>query len=98
MSSRDGMLERRVQRVEVEPGGLDLGALGDLVPHGDEHVAEQFLHGRQGMARAGRTTVGRQRDVDGFLDEDPGVAFGLELGSGAPRAPPLISARAAPTR
>ena len=42
--------------------------------------------------------VGRQRDVDGLLDQHPRVALGLELGRARGRAPCRSRPRAAPTR
>ena len=70
-----------VQRVEVEPLGLDLGALGDLPAHADEQVGDALAAAARSDAGApsGRA-AGRQRDVDGLLGEDALVALGLELG------------------
>ena len=72
---------REVQGVEVEPLGLDLGALGDLVAHGDEDVGDAAPPSVVSGCRAprGRAVLG-QRDVDGLLDQDPRVALGLQLG------------------
>ena len=67
-----------VERVEVEPLGLDLGTLGDLVAHRDEDVGEQLLDGRQRVPGADGAAAGRQRDVDGLGDQDPGVALVLQ--------------------
>ena len=69
-----------VEGVEVEPLGLDLGSLGDLPAHRDEDVADALLQRRERVAGTGRTSVPRQRDVDGLVDEHPGVAGRLELG------------------
>ena len=45
-----------VERVEVEPLGLDLGTLGDLVAHRDEHVGDPV--GQAWSAGAGRRAGG----------------------------------------
>jgi hypothetical protein len=75
------MVGVHVQRVEVEPFGLDLGTLRHLVAHGHEVILDAFLNGGQRMARSGRTTVVGQGDVDGLLDEDGPVALLLEFGA-----------------
>ena len=59
-SARAGWSGRHVERVEVEPLGLDLGALGDLVAHRDEDVGDPLLQGGQrvpGAARAAGPTA-----------------------------------------
>ena len=59
------MVGREVQRVEVVPLGLDLGALGDLVAHPDEHVGQPVGQGGDRMpgagADAGPTAGSRRR-------------------------------------
>ncbi len=65
-----------VQGVEVEPLRLDLGALGNLVTHGDEHVLDPLHECGQRVPGAARTSIGGQGDVDGLLDEHPLVALG----------------------
>ena len=70
-----------VERVEVQPRRLDLGALGDLVAHRDEHVRDPLADLRDRVPGAARGAVERQRDVDGLLDEHPLVALGLEHGA-----------------
>ena len=75
MDGAGRVVGREVQRLEVEPVVLDLGALGDLVAHRNEHVADPLGQRGQRMPRAGRCPVGGQRDVDRFLDEHPRVAL-----------------------
>ena len=79
-SARAGWSGGDVERVEVEPLRLDLGALGDLVAHGDEHVGDALRAWWSAGAGRRAGAVPGQRDVDGLLDEDPLVALGLELG------------------
>ena len=67
-----------VQRVEVEPLGLDLGAFGHLPPHRHENVGDAISDQRQWVLGAAWLAVPRQRHVDGFLDQDAGVAVSLE--------------------
>ena len=47
------VVRREVQRVEVEPLGLDLGALGHLPAHRDEDVLDALLQGGERVARTG---------------------------------------------
>lgn len=65
------MVGREVEGVEVEPFGLQLGALGDLPPHGDEDIAHVVDERRQRMAGTDRVLAHRQGHVD---------PLGLELG------------------
>ena len=74
------VVRRHVQGVEVEPLGLDLGALGPLVAHREEQVGDPLGQRGQRVPGAGGDPVPRQRDVDRLLDQDPLVALGLELG------------------
>ena len=67
-----------VQRVEVEPLGLDLGSLGHLVAHRDEDVGDPLGQRGQRVPGAAGTAVPGQRDVDGLLDEHPRVALGAQ--------------------
>ncbi len=67
-----------VEGVEVEPLGLEHRALGDLPAHGHEEVGDVVGHQRDRVARAARATAGRERDVDGLLDEHPLLGLGLE--------------------
>ena len=46
-----------VERVEVEPLGLDLGPLGDLPAHADEHVGDLLLQGLQRVPGALRQSA-----------------------------------------
>ena len=81
-----------VQRVEVQPRRLDLGALRDLPAHRHEHVGDLLADLRDGMAGAARDPVPRQRDVDGLLDEHPLVALGDEhLAAGVERGLRLLA-------
>ena len=88
------VVRAEVERVEVQPLGLDLGALGDLPAHRDEHVADQLLEGGQRVPGALRGAVPRQRDVDGLLDQHPRLVLGLELGLPGRRAPASTAPRA----
>ncbi len=74
------MVGRGVQSVEVEPAVLGFRPFGDLVSHRGEDVDHPVDHQRERMAAAERSTGGGHGDVDGFLDENAGVAFGAELG------------------
>ncbi len=84
-----------VQGVEVEPLGLDLGALGDLPAHADEDVPDAVLQQGQRMPGTGVSATAA-RDVHRLRDELRG-RLGLEdLGlraasawSTRPRAPPM---------
>ena len=75
-----GMVGREVQRVEVVPLGLDLGSLGDLVAHADEHVGQPVGERRDRVPGAGRVPVPRQRHVRRLVDQHPAVPVGLEFG------------------
>ncbi len=68
-----------VQGVEVEPLGLDLGPLGDLVAHGHEDVLDALRQRGERVPGAGRYAVVGQRDVHGLLDQHAGVPLGLQL-------------------
>ena len=70
-----GVVLLEVQRVEVEPRRLDLGALGHLPAHADEHVGDALGELRERVAGAARAPVPRQRDVDRLLDEHALVAL-----------------------
>ncbi len=72
-----------VEGVEVEPLRLELRAFGHLPAYGGEDLADAPHEGDQRVERPGGTAVGGQRDVDGLLDEHPGVPLCLQLG-GAP--------------
>jgi hypothetical protein len=74
------VVRQHVQRVEVVPLGFDLGSLGDLVAHRDEHVGQPVTQRGDGVARADRGPAARQGDVDRLGDEDLPVSFGLQLG------------------
>ena len=69
-----------VERVEVQPLRLDLGAFGDLVAHADEDVGDPLHQRGQRVPGAARGAVPGQRDVDPLLGQHPRVALGLELG------------------
>jgi hypothetical protein len=69
-----------VERVEVQPLGLELGALGDLVAHPDEDVGDPVGQRGQRVPGAAGQPVPRQRDVDPLLGQHPGVALGLQRG------------------
>jgi hypothetical protein len=69
---------RHVEGVEVEPLVLDLGALGDLPAHRDEHVGDPLLQRGERVPHPHRDEPGQERDVDPLLDEHPRVALLLE--------------------
>ena len=75
---RAGWSGTEVERVEVEPLGLDDRTLGDLPAHRDEDVGDQLGAGGDRVPGAGGHPVGRQRDVDGLLDQHPLLVLGLE--------------------
>ena len=82
-----------VQRVEGQPLGLDLRALGDLPAHADEDVLDPLGDEADRVPGAERRLRAQDGEVLGLLDEDPLVALRLEL------ALPLAEGRAdAPTR
>ena len=70
---------REVQRVEVEPLGLELRALRDLPAHRHEDVLDLRHHRRDRVPGTCRRAVVGQRDVDGLLGQDPGVPLGDQL-------------------
>jgi hypothetical protein len=72
------MVGHEVERVEVVPLRLDLGALRDLVAHADEQVTDAFHQRRQGMPGAACAPIGRQRHVDRLLGEHPLRRLGSE--------------------
>ena len=69
-----------VERVEVQPLRLELGAVGDLVAHAHEDVGDPLGERGQRVPGAARGAVPGQRDVDPLLGQHAGVALGLELG------------------
>ena len=85
-----GVVGRDVERVEVVPLGLDLGPLGDLVAHRDEHVGQPVGDHRDRVPGARRRPVVGQRDVDPLGDQDLLVTVPLEFllagGQGVPDA------------
>jgi hypothetical protein len=92
-----------VERVEVQPLGLELGAFGDLVAHPDEDVGDPVGEAGQRVPRAAGRAVPGQRDVDPLLGQHPGVPLllqdgeprGVGLGDGHPgRVDPLPGVRA----
>src|SRR2546427_10073507 len=54
-----GMVFRRVQRREVEPVGLDLGALGHIEAHGAEDALDALQRQRHGVQATLATEIGR---------------------------------------
>ena len=82
------MILRDVERFEVAPTGLDLGAFGDLVAHADEDVLERLTNLGDQMQVAGKTTrqhlgqiqaVGRETCDPRGGDELSAAAFGQRL-------------------
>ena len=59
-----GMLGRHVQRVEVVPVVLDLGAFDDREAHAREDLLDPLAHDGQRMAMAEARPAAGQRDVD----------------------------------
>ena len=74
------MVGDEVERVEVQPLGLELGTLGHLPAHGDEDVLHQVHQGGDRMHRADGLGLDRQRHVDPLLDQDAGQLGRLDLG------------------
>jgi hypothetical protein len=72
------VVRAQVEGVEVEPLGLEDGALGDLPAHRDEHVRDQLGAGGDRVPGASGAAVGGQCDVDGLLDQHPLLVLGLE--------------------
>ena len=75
------MVGVHVQGVEVEPLGLDLGALGHLPAQTDEMVLDALDQRGQRVPGAGRSAVVGQGDVNGFSGQHSHVA-GLPLDLG----------------
>ncbi len=69
---------RKVQCVEVELLGLDLGSLGELPAHRDECVGDMLGQDRDRVAGADGLTGRRQRHVDALGDQHFSVAFGAQ--------------------
>ena len=67
-----------VEGVEVQPLGLDDRALGDLPAHRDEDVRDPLGAGGERVPGAAGDAVGRERDVDGLLDQHPLLVLDLE--------------------
>ncbi len=75
-----GVVGAEVERVEVEPLGLDARAFGDLPAHRHEDVGDPLRQGRDRVPGAARPAVPGQRDVDDLVDEHPLLGLGVELG------------------
>ncbi len=73
------MIRWEVQRVEVQPLGLQLRALGDLPTHRDEDVADPLHHRRDRMACPGRVPICGQADVDGLGAQHGAITLGEKL-------------------
>jgi hypothetical protein len=71
----------KVQRVEVEPLGFELRALGDLVAHRDEDVGDALGDGRDGVPGATRHPIPWQRDIDGLFAQHVLIALGVQHGT-----------------
>ena len=88
---------RDVQRLEVVPVVLDLGALGDPVPEPDEDVLELAADLRDEVQVAAAPAVPADRQVERRPGRPPAPRT-LELGAPRRRRAPRPSARYAPTR
>ncbi|MDQ0732652.1 hypothetical protein QFZ57_003446 [Arthrobacter sp. B1I2] len=73
-----GVVRLEVQGVEVEPLGFHLGAFGDFPAHAHEDVGHAVLQRGERMAGTGAATARGGGDVNGFLDQDPGVVLGFQ--------------------
>jgi hypothetical protein len=68
-----------VQRVEVEPLGLDLRTFGDLIAHTDEKLTDPFLQGGEWVTPSPRSDVPWRRDVNSLIDEHSLIALSGQL-------------------
>ena len=93
-----GVVGAEVERVEVEPLGLDARALGDLPAHRHEDVGDPLGQRRDRVPGAARPAVPGQGDVDDLLDQHPLLGLGLELGLASGASAWLTAPRAWPTR
>ena len=75
-----GVIDIKVQRVEVEPLVLDLRPLGNIPTHRHEEVRHLFHQGLKGMTCPRRATRGRQRHVDGLLDQHTSLMLSSKNG------------------
>ena len=66
------MVDPEVEGIEVVPFGLQLGPLGHLPAHGDEHIAHVVDHLGDGMQRPTRQHIGGQSHVDALGDQGLG--------------------------
>ena len=74
---RPGRVVRgEIERVEVEPLGLEFRAVGDLPAHRNEDVGNFVGDHRHRVPGPDPPPVVRQGDVDGFVDQHPGIPFG----------------------
>ena len=91
-----GVVVVEVERVEVEPLVLELGAFGDLPAHADEDVAHLLHEQGQRMPGALHVASGDGRDIDRF-GRELGLLFSDgQLGLARGEAP-LTRPRACPT-
>ena len=73
------MISSNIERVKVEPLGLDLRTLGYLIAHRDKHVAEALGDGGQGVTGTHIGSIPRQSYVNGLFDEHASISLGFEL-------------------
>ena len=93
-----------VQGVEVEPLGLELGPLGDLVAHRDEDVGDALLQG--GAAGAGRRAAAGEGSVTSTVSSTrtrssrsaSNSAWRAASASSTGRGPPRCACRPRPWR
>ena len=74
------VVRAEVERVEVEPLGLDERTLGDLPAHRHEDVGDALGEHRDRVPGALGPAVPGQGDVHRLLDEHPLLGLDLELG------------------
>ena len=87
---------REVERLEVVPVGLDLGALGHLVAQADEHVFELAPDACDRMEVAAAVAAPAGGEIEPIVHERRGARVGARARRGAAR--PLPRARRGPRR
>ena len=98
-----GVIDIKVQGVEVEPLVLDLRPLGDIPAHRHEEVGDLFHQGLERVAGTRRATRGWQRHVNRFLDKhaslvlsgEDSLAFLERFSQGLARLPEVLTGETA---